>query len=94
VTGDGENFFATFVDGQRQVFGAVGQCPGATFEVRESGVAAMACRDGSDNAWDFQGRPQPGNAPDYSTRLQGFPAVRSWDGMLLIQYDEVKAAVS
>jgi hypothetical protein len=84
VTGDGENAFSTYVDGERMVYGPVYSCPGARYEVREYGVAAMRCADGSDNAWDFEGRPQPGNAPDYAHRLDGFPAIRSWDGYLLV----------
>jgi hypothetical protein len=84
VTGDGENAFSTYVDGERMLYGPVYSCPGARYEVREYGVAAMVCADGSDNAWDFKGRPQPGNSPDYAHQLDGFPAIRSWEGYLLV----------
>ena len=86
VTGDGENYLATNVDGVRTLFGPVpNACSGPSFEVRSTGVAGVTCNDGTGGDWDFEGRPQPGNDPGFDVRLPGIPAVRSWDGQLLVQ---------
>ena len=86
VTGDGENYLATNVNGVRTLFGpAPSACPGPSFEVRSTGVAGVTCNDGTGGDWDFEGRPQPGNDPGFDVRLPGYPAVRSWDGQLLVQ---------
>jgi len=86
VTGDGENYIATNVDGVRSLFGpAPSACVGPSFEVRSTGVAGVTCNDGTGGDWDFEGRPQPGNDPGFDVRLPGYPAVRSWDGQLLVR---------
>jgi hypothetical protein len=89
VSGDGEDYFAVNIDGRRRLFGPVPPCGGETsYEVRESLVAGIECADGTGGDWDFEGRPQSGNSAGFDVALADYPAIRSWDGLLLVQFPE------
>jgi hypothetical protein len=90
LTFDGGHRYATNVDGRRLLIGPAPECQGeGSFEVREYGVAGVTCPDGTGGDWDLEGHPQPGNTTGFDAPLDGYLAVRSWDGQLLVQLDVV-----
>ena len=64
VTGDGENYLATNVDGVRTLFGpAPSACSGPSFEVRSTGVAGVTCNDGTGGRLGLRGASPTGQRP-------------------------------
>jgi hypothetical protein len=91
ITFEDEHYFATNLDGGRHLWGPTPTCPGASYEVREYGVAGVVCSDGTGGDWDFAGRPQDINTPGFDVELASYPAVRSWQGMLLVQFPQTQS---
>jgi hypothetical protein len=83
----GNHYLASITGkGTRVLFGPAPACPGGggSYEVRETGVAGVACPDGTGGDWDFTtGQPLPGSSAGFDTPLDVHDAVRSWDGWLL-----------
>jgi hypothetical protein len=71
----------------RAVYGYVRPCDGATFSIATGGFAGavMTCPDGREERWDANGQPFARNDSGYRTPLQAFPAIRSWEGYLLVR---------
>ena len=86
----GLHYVAALTDGGlRAAFGPAPMCPGGvgSYEVRETDVAAITCPDGSGGDWDFTtGQPKAGNSTGFDLSLHDWPAVRSWDGWLLVRF--------
>ncbi|MGE5226681.1 MAG: hypothetical protein ACM3OO_07380, partial [Planctomycetaceae bacterium] len=70
----------------RAVYGYVEPCHGATFSVAkaEFAGAVMTCADGREERWDANGQPFAQNDAGYRAPLRSFPAIRSWEGYLLV----------
>jgi hypothetical protein len=85
----GDHYIAALTaGGARTAFGPAPTCPGGggSYEVRETGVAGIACSNGTGGDWDFTtGEPKPGNSAGFDVPLHAWPALRSWDGWLLLQ---------
>ena len=83
----GDHYLASLTDkGARVLFGPAPACPVgvASYEVRETGVAAVVCPDGTEGDWDLStGKQKPGNPTGFDGALIAHDAVRSWDGWLL-----------
>ncbi len=87
ITFKGEHYIASYVGSTRTLFGPAPKCASGdgTYEVRETGDAGISCPDGTGGDWDFAtGLPRK-NSQAFAVGLDPYPAVRSWDGMLLVQ---------
>jgi hypothetical protein len=62
----GPNHFFTLNEQERRVFGPVPDCPAgeASYEIRDTGMAAMICSDGTTSEWDLKtGHHNQGTRP-------------------------------
>lgn len=90
ITFQGEHYF-TSIGPPRELFGPAPHCPSggdaSSYEIRETGMAAFTCADGTTAEWDFTtGQAQPGNPQSCTSGLFGNDAELSWDGQLLVRF--------
>jgi hypothetical protein len=89
----GDHYIAALTGGgARTAFGPAPTCSGGSgsYEVRETGVAGISCSDGTGGDWDFTtGEPKSGNLAGFDVPLSAWPAVRSWDGWLLVELQPI-----
>jgi hypothetical protein len=89
----GDHYIAALTSGgARTAFGPAPTCSGGggSYEVRETGVAGITCSDGTGGDWDFTtGEPKAGNSAGFDVPLSAWPAVRSWDGWLLVKLQPI-----
>lgn len=88
VTFNGGHWYATNADGRRVLIGPAPTCQsGGSFEMSEGAIALVRCPDGTGGEWDREGRPLAGNTPGFDSALDGYLAVLSWEGHLLVDLD-------
>jgi hypothetical protein len=90
VTFQGDHYVAVY-GSPRALLGPAPVCPGgATYEIRETGVAAITCSNGTSAAWDFTSGGANGNTGFGSSDLPSHPAALGWDGQLLVRFGGVQ----
>jgi hypothetical protein len=87
ITFEGDHYVASYGP-PRALLGMAPACSsgGPTYEIRQTGVAAITCANGDTAEWDFtNGKASAGNAGFGSSDLTSYPAVLSSDGQLLVE---------
>jgi hypothetical protein len=83
-----EIWFATSTHGHRLFVGPAPACAtgDGRGQVREYGAIGVECLADSTSAnWDLEGHPESANPPGFDVPLDGYTAIRAWDGKLIAQ---------
>jgi len=85
ITFDGQHFVSSYGP-SRALLGPGPECNGATYEIRETGEAAVTCGNGDSAGFDFTTGASLFPGASSRNDLAKYPAVLSWDGQLLVQF--------